>query len=40
MHVMERILDHFLRVDDIGKNEFEDMLKTGIAAALLVRRAR
>ena len=35
MHVMERILDHFLRVDDIGKNEFEDMLKTGIAAALL-----
>jgi len=32
---MERILDHFLRVDDIGKNEFEDMLKTGIAAALL-----
>jgi len=35
MHVMERILDHFLRVGDLNKNEFEGILKTGIAAALL-----
>jgi HD superfamily phosphohydrolase len=32
---MERILDHFDRVRDVSKNEFEGMLKTGIAAALL-----
>jgi HD superfamily phosphohydrolase len=32
---MERILDHFLRVGDISKNEFENTLKTGMAAALL-----
>jgi len=35
MHVMERILEHFRRVKEIGKNEFEGMLKTGMATALL-----
>jgi HD superfamily phosphohydrolase len=32
---MEQILDHFQRVGDIRRNAFEEMLKTGMAAALL-----
>jgi HD superfamily phosphohydrolase len=35
MHIMEEVIDHLHRIGDIRKDDLDDVMKTGLAAALL-----